>query len=54
MYVNLIIITHTITNVMRYIIRNSTDKKFNYKVIMRINLREGKVLERSDLMKLRE
>ena len=52
MYVNLIIITHTITNVMRYTISNSTDKYFNYKVIIRINLREGKGLESSGLMKL--
>ena len=54
MYVNFIIGTKTNRNVMSYIIRSSTNKHFNSKVIMRINLREEKGLERSGLMKLWE
>ena len=50
MYVSVFVMTQTIKDVMVYIIYNYMNKYFNYKVGIIMNLREGKLLKRDDLV----
>ena len=54
MYVSVLIMTQTITNVMIYIRNKYMNNQFNYEVRIRINLMKVKGLESSDLMKFWE